>query len=352
MRDTVTIQIGATKVLKPGGEQNLSDKNADTLRALLSDPSQPTGTIKMSNDQGQSFLKVVGGETHFDHLNILPTVQAQTVEPITQTVEPITQTVEPIAQAVEASVQTPVETTTEQKLLDTIARLETRVGELEAKLNPIKLATPNVGSWMNGIRDGIAAKMRQTTDAISQRVHSVADRIAVTSDTVSQAISSTVSDVRENVTDGARLAIDVSNAAVSGVLDAGMQRHSDAVQGVNNAAAELVSGLKAAMDDPRQAYLDKVAIPTAAAMIQAAEKVPGRVQVDEAGNKSLNVGTHELRQSADGAVSLSRAGQNITAESLQTADVKLVSEMKQVVEPQAQKLEPQKIEPQKLKVSV
>jgi hypothetical protein len=377
LRDTITIQVGSKKVLKPGMEPNLNADQAKTLRTLLDDPSKVTGTVKMSDDGGNHFLKVSAGEVCFDTLGILPK-QAETIsvspEPVNIAPEAVTEnaitpTVDPQA-VVEKAIAPGVD---QQALVDAISRLESRVAELEQRISqkPFKLGNPQIGAWINGIRDNLATKLHQATDKISERVHEMADKIAVTTtekvneikdsvtekvDDIKQNVAETVSDIRENVTDGLELVHDVAANTVHEVIDAGMERHNQAVAKVNDTAQNIADGVKQTVSDPSQTFLDKVANPVVQRMIEIAEKIPNRVSVDEQGTKSLNVGTYQYQQSQTGEISINRAGEKVTAANLNQADVAAIQESKQVTTPkqteqikQAQKIEPPK---PKMKVTV
>jgi hypothetical protein len=381
LRDKVTIQIGSTKVLKPGGETKLNESHANTLRTLREDPAKTSGTIKMYDDDGNHLLKVADGQVRLDALDILP---KQTVENISVTPESPTNIVEPeaakqtieapavasdpVAQNIEAVEKAISPGVDQQALVDAISRLESRVAELEQRITqkPMKLVNSKIGTWMNGIRDNIAAQLHQTTDKIAKRVHEVADKISVTTAKVNELkdsvaekvddIKQNVADIRENLTDGLELARDVAVNTVNDVIDAGMERHNQAVAKVNETAQDVVGGVKQAMEDPRQAYLDKVATPVVQRMIEVAEKIPNRVTLDEQGNKNLNVGTYQYQQSQSGEVSVSRSGEKLTAANLTQTDVKAIQEMNQVISPkqteqmkQAQTIEPPK---PKIKMSV
>ena len=385
-RDTVTIQVGSFKVLRPGGEVKLNESQAKTLRTLIEDPTKTSGTIKMYDDGGNHFLKVYDGNVYYDTMDILA---KQTIEKISVAPEAPTNVVATEAEkrTIEAPAVVPESATQsiasvekaiapgvdQQALVDAISRLESRVAELEQRISqkPMKLVNSKIGTWMNGIRDNIAAQLHQTTDKIAQRVHEVADKISVTTtekvneikDSVSekvgdikQNVTATVSDIRENLTDGMELARDVAVNTVHEVIDAGMERHNQAVAKVNETAQDVVGGVKQAIEDPRQAYLDKVATPTVQRMIEVAEKIPNRVTTDEQGNKSLNVGTYQYQQSKSGEISVTRSGEKLSASNLTQKDVDAIQEMKQVISPkqteqikQTQKIEPPK---PKMKMSV
>jgi hypothetical protein len=383
-RDKVTIQIGSTKVLKPGGETKLNESHANTLRTLREDPAKTSGTIKMYDDDGNHLLKVADGQVRLDALDILP---KQTVENISVTPESLTNIVEP--EAAKQTIEVPAVASDpvaqnigvvekaiapgvdQQSLVDAISRLESRVAELEQRISqkPMKLVNSKIGTWMNGIRDNIAAQLHQTTDKIAQRVHEVADKISVTTtekvneikDSVSekvgdikQNVAESVSDIRENLTDSLELARDVAVNTVNDVIDAGMERHNQAVAKVNETAQGVVGGVKQAMEDPRQAYLDKVATPAVQRMIEVAEKIPNRVTLDEQGNKNLNVGTYQYQQSQSGEISVSRSGEKLSASNLTQTDVKAIQEMNQVISPKQteQMKHAQTIEPPKPKIKM
>jgi hypothetical protein len=383
-RGKVTIQIGSSKVLKPGGEPTLNESQAKTLRTLLDDPTKVNGTIKMYDDGGNHFLKVSNGEVHYDLLDILPqqpienifvTPESPTItvapEAVKQDIEPLAASSESTNQNIQAVEKAIAPGDDQQALIDTISRLESRVAELEQKItqSPMKLGDSKIGAWMNGIRNNIAAQLHQTTEKIAQRVHEVADKISVTTtekvngikdsvaekvDDIKQNVAETVSDVRENVTDGLNLARDLTVTTVNDVIDAGMERHNEAVAEINKTAQDLVNSVKQAVEDPRQAYIDKVANPTVQRMFEVAEKIPNRVTTDEQGNKNLNVGTYQYQLSQSGDISVSRAGEQLTAANLTSKDVAAIQEMKQVISPKQteQIKQTQKIEPPKPKIKM
>jgi hypothetical protein len=401
LRDTVTIQVGSSKVFKPGGEINLKPSQAKTLRTLLDDPSKTSGIIKMYDNQGSNFLKVSGGEVHYDNLEILPKQTVEQIAPPSLSVAPEASTIGPEVPIVESSSAPKVEPIVpeaatlqpeapplnsavdevkqaiapgvdQQALIDTIARLETRVQELEQKISqkPFKLANVRVSNWLNGIRDNIAAQLHQTTDKISQRVHDVADKISVTTtekvneikdsvtekvDDVKQNVAGAVSDVRENVADNLTLARDLTVSTVNEVIDAGMERHNEAIAKINENTQNVVSGVRQAVNDPRQSYIEKFATPVVQRFFEAAERIPNRVTTDEQGNRNLKVGTHDYQLSKSGEMTVKRSGEKMTAETLTSGDVAAIMELRQIVPPPKQTeqmKQAQKIEAPKPKIKV
>ena len=394
LRDTVTIQVGSFKVLKPGGEINLNPSQAKTLRTLLDDPSKTTGIIKMYDNQGSSFLKVSGGDVHFDNLEILPKQAIEQIAPRSLSVapeattigaevpkveSPAVPTIEPIAPeaptlnpAVAEVKQAVAPGADQQALINAINRLESRVQELEQKISqkPLKLANLRVGNWLNGIRDNIAAQLHQATDKISQRVHEVADKISVSTtekvneiktsvtekvDDVKQNVAGAVSDVRENVADNLTLARDLTASTVNQVIDTGMERHNEAIAKINENTQNIAISLKQAVTDPRQAYIEKFATPVVKRFFEAAEKIPNRVTTDEQGNRNLKVGTYDYQLSKSGEMTVMRSGEKMTTETLNTSDVAAIMELRQIVPPPKQTeqmKQAQKIEAPKPKIKV
>jgi hypothetical protein len=395
IRDKVTIQVGSFKVHKPGENIKITEGQANALRNMRDDPSKIKGVVKILDEAGDARLLVTGGQVRNDDFELTPKIAPElptesiAVAPEAPSVSPektesiavapeivdspkIAPELPEVAQATQSVENAIAPGADQQSLIEVISRLENRVAQLEQKIaqKPMKLVNLNIGNWINGIRDNIAAQLHQTTDKLAHRVHEVADKISVTAtekvndikeavtdkvDDIKQNAAETVSDIRENVTDGLDFARDLTLNTVHEVIDAGMERHNEAIAKINDIASDVTNGVKQAIDNPSQSFMEKTVNPVVQRMFAASEKIPNRVTTDDQGNKNLSVGTHQYQLSPSGETSVFRAGEKVTADNLNKSDVAAIQEIKQVfpAPKQAEQIkQTQKVEPPKMKVSV
>lgn len=402
LRDKVTVQVGATKVKRPGQDANLAPDKEATLKNALDNPEKVKGSIKILGEDNKSLMQITGGKVALDTIGFSAPKLEQAVEAIAQAeaptitgdripglltanewqqqaqVEVPNQTV-----AVEAIAPTPEVPKTEQvtpsfatpqdaeKLTETIARLEARVAALEQQIaqKPVKLNNSVVGWWLNAQRDKLAATVRQNVDKVAVKGHSIADRIAATKQTVVDVadgyklaavtaagdLKQSFNDGKAAIVDGANLVKEVATQGAKDLVNEGMSRHYQAMDGmaakINDTAANVADGTKTAISDPRQAFMDKVLQPAAERMFQGAEKL-GKVEPDGNGNQSVAIGPYRYSKEPTG-ITLRKDGQVVTAATLSKDDVASIEKMRSAFpRPDAPKLDAPKLTAKKHKISI
>lgn len=396
LRDKVTVQVGVTKVKRPGQEPNLTPEKEAILKNALDNPEKVKGSIKILGEDNKPLMQITGGKVALDTIGFSAPKQEQALEQPTQA---IAQTEAPTipglltrdewqsqavpTQAVEAIAQAPDVPKTEQvtpsfatpqdaeKLTETIARLEARVAALEQQIaqKPVKLNNSVVGGWLNAQRDKLAATVRQNVDKVAVKGHSIADRIAATKQTVVDVadgyklaavtaagdLKQSFSDGKAAIVDGANLVREVATQGAKDLVNEGMSRHYQAMDGmtgkVNEVAANIADGTKTTISDPRQAFMDKVLQPAAERMFQGAEKL-GKVEPDSKGNQSVAIGPYRYSKEPTG-ITLRKDGQVVTAATLSKDDVASIEKMRSAFpKPDAPKLDAPKLTAKKHKISI
>lgn len=365
LRDKVTVQVGATKVSRPGQKPNLSPDKAKTLDAALDNPELVKGSVKILGENNETLMQIAGGEFTIDKIGFGP--QKLELEQPPLEVEAPTQA--PAIADKPDPLATPQES---ERMIEIITRLESRVAALETQIKdkPVKLNNNVVGSWLNQQRDRLATTVRQNVDKVALKGYSIADKIAATKDAVvgvagdyRQAATTAVEDLKQSFEDGKTVIVDgatlVKGVATQGAKDFindGMSRHYEAMDGltskVNNTAANVADGAKTTISDPRQAFMDKVLQPTAQRMFQGAEKL-NKVEPDTNGNQSVVIGPYRYSKESTGIV-LRRGDEVVNAANLSKDDVASVENMRAAFPTTRleQKLDAPKLTGPKHKVSI
>jgi hypothetical protein len=361
LRDKVTIQIGATKVKRPGQEAKLNAKQQQAIAAALDDPTKHKGSLKILGEKNEVLMLLADSNFAKDKIGFSQKQELKLDAPVEAVAPEIAPEITP-AIATSELTASPNEVST---LIATIERLESRVAALEAKIEPqpVKLKNNIVGNWLNTQRDKIAEVVRTNVDKVSVRGHAIADKIAATKQSVTNTVVTAANDIKQSAVDAKATVIEgadlVKNVAVQGaqqIITDGMSRHfeaMDAMSGqINQSASSIADNARDVIEDPRQAFIDKSLQPVAQRMFDAAEKMD-RVTVGIDGNKSVSVGPYTYSKEQNGIV-MKREGQVVTSQNLTQKDVQAVNQMQKAFpKPEIKpKIVPQKITGPKHKVSV